>query len=438
MSARPNVIVFVLDAVQPDRLGPWGPDVRPTPNFSRMASEGVFFREYFGHMPSSFNARASMMTGRDPHTHRVAINGRPLPAEEVTLAQLLRSAGYDTVLTRRYPKGMNRGFDRNDLNEPYEKNPNAVRRVFPGLTEGEASTDMAEDLAGLVTWLRSRAQEGGDSPFFIWADEEFTHGPWRPPAPYDTMYDTEPYDGPDVSGAPMYAPDMPEKHKQKTINLFDGCVAVVDKLLGMLMDELESLGLTEDTLLIVVSDHGQLLGELDMWGKPPVLVDPVLRSTLLMRQPGTLPTGVQTNGLSIMNDIFATVLDHTGLEVPEQARRSSVNLRPLWEGSEQVREQIGLEFNMFRGTAGKGIRTTRWKYVHYPSLGTDEWKVYSPEEMWRALGWDRHMLFDLASDPGETRDVKSEHPDVLADMQMRLIDWLIASENDVPAPDPGD
>jgi arylsulfatase A-like enzyme len=437
---QPNIIVFMMDALRPDHLGPWSPETRPTPNFSRLADEGVFFREFFGHMPSSFNARASVLTGRDPHTHGVKINGRPLSAKEITLPQILREAGYATALTTPYPKGMNRGFSENTLRNRFEGDIAAVQELLPGVSDGEATTDVAQDTAALVGWLRERQNnpQRSEQPFFLWADEEFSHGPWRPPAPWDTMYDTEQYDGPDASNSLMYAPDLPERHKQKTINLFDGCIAVIDKMLGYLIDELDTLGIAEDTLLVVMSDHGQLLGELGMWGKPPVLTDPVLRSVLVMRQKGAIPAGVQPTGLGIMNDVFATLLEHAGLELPESARGQCVSLSPLWNGVAQVRDQVGLEFNSYRGTAGKGIRTEKWKYIHYASLGTDVWKEYSPAEMWERLGWDRTVLFDLESDPGETRDVKAEHPDVVADMQIRMIDWLVNSEDDVPWPDPGD
>ncbi len=434
----------MMDALRPDHLGPWSVNNRPTPNFSRLADEGVFFREFFGHMPSSFNARASVLTGRDPHTHGVKINGRPLPSKEITLPQILRDAGWLTALTTPYPKGMNRGFSENTLRKPFENDPHAVIDVLPGISEGIARTDMAQDTAALVTWLRKWAAdpERRRKPFFLWADEEFSHGPWRPPAPYDTMYDHEsnepPYTGPDAGSAPMYEPNMPTNQKRRIIDLFDGCVAVIDLLLGYLIDELDRLGLAQDTLLIVQSDHGQLLGELGMWGKPPVLTDPVLRSVLILRQPGILPAGVQTNGLAIMNDVFATVLEHVDIPVPAPATRSSISLSPLWNGTAQVRDQIGLEFNRYKGTAGKGIRTTKWKYIHYSAVGSEIWKRVSPAQMWRELGWDHALLLDLENDPGETRDVKAEYPDVTAEMQSRLISWLIDSEDDVPWPDPGD
>ena len=440
---RPNVIVFMMDALRPDHLGPWGAPARPTPNFSRMADEGVFFRNFFSHMPSSHPGRASILTGRDPHTCGIRINSRPLAATEVTLAQVLKEAGYLTATSRKFPPGLGRGFDEQELVgglSAFDAGPWDVVKQLPEMAENEAGTDMAQDTAALVKWLKDYAADASrnDKPFFFWADVEDTHEPWCPPAPFDTLYEAEPYDGPDVSCPDMYSPDMTDRQKYHAHALYDGVVALEDKYLGILLDTLDSLGLTEDTLLIVCSDHGIHLGEHDLWRKPPTLFDPVLRATLIMRRPGALAAGVQTSGLALTNDVFATVLEHVGLDVPAAAAPHCTSLRPLWEGAEQVREEIPLEFNLYKGTVGKGIRTAKWKYFYYPSVGTAPWDVGSPADFWNAKGWPKEMLFDLEADPGETKNLAGERPEVLAEMKQRLLDWLIASENDVPAPVPED
>ena len=440
---RPNVIIFMMDALRPDHLGPWGHPARPNPNFSRMANEGVFFRNFFSHMPSSHPGRASILTGRDPHTCGIRINSRPLAATEVTLAQVLKDAGYLTVTSRKFPPGLGRGFDQQELVgglSAFDAGPWDVVKQLPDMPESETETDMAQDTAALVTWLKEYAADSArnDKPFFFWADVEDTHEPWHPPAPFDTMYDDEPYDGPDVSCPDMLSPNMTDRQKKRAIALYDGVVALEDKYLGILLDTLDELSLAEDTLLIVCSDHGIHLGEHDLWRKPPTLFDPVLRATLIMRHKGALPEGVQTSGMALTNDVFATVLEHTGLEIPEAAVPHCTSLRPLWEGAEEVRDQIPLEFNLYKGTVGKGIRTKKWKYFYYPSVGEDLWDVGSPADIWKANGWAKEMLFDLENDPGEENNVIERYPDVAAEMKRRLIDWLIASENDVPAPTPED
>ena len=441
---RPNVIVFMIDTFRPDHLEPWGPPSRPTPNFKRLADEGVFFRDFFAHMPSSHPSRASVLTGRDPHTCGMRVNSRPLPAEETTLTQLLKDAGYLTAATRSesFPPGLGRGFQEVDLVRKLfasGKRPWEIVSEIPPCSDAEARSQIAQDTAALIAWLKEYVSnpDRRGRPFFFWADVEDVHGAWRPPPPFNTMYTTEPYDGPDVSTQPTYAPGMPEEQKRHAIALYDGMVAFVDKYIGILLDALEEMSLAENTLLIVMSDHAGSMGEHDMWGKMSTLYDPVLRSVLVMRQRGVLPAGVQTSGLAIMNDVFATVVEHVGLALPDAAKGYCTSLRPLWEGKRQVRDQIPLEFNLHRGTVAKGIRTERWKYIYNRWVSEERWNSgISPAEIWRSKGWARVMLFDLENDPGETVNVLDLYPEVAQEMQERLINWLIDSENNLPAPTP--
>ncbi|HRS95826.1 MAG TPA: sulfatase-like hydrolase/transferase [Candidatus Latescibacteria bacterium] len=448
--AKPNILLFMMDALRPDRLSPWGHDAvavgppHPTPNFARLAETGVFFRNCFSHMPSSHPSRASILTGRDPHTHGVRINSRPLSASETTLTQILRNAGYLTATTRTFPPGMGRGFEERGLVSkvlsPFDAGPWDIVKELPQMAEDEAGTDVAQDTTALIRWLQRYVAdpERRKHPFFLWADCEDTHEPWRPPVPYNTMYDPEPYDGPDVSCPPMYSPHLTERQVRHARALYDGVVALEDAHLGRLLDALERLGLAQDTLLIVMSDHGVHLGENHLWRKPPTLFDAVLRATLIMRLPGVIPQGRHTDGLNLVNDVFATVLDLAELEMPSGAVGQCTSLRPLWEGQQQVRNFVPLEFNLYKGTAGKGIRTERWKYFYYRSVGDLMWDTMSPADVWRGEGWPLTMLFDLENDPAESRNVADEFPQVEREMRDILLNWLIDSENDLPAPVPGD
>jgi arylsulfatase A-like enzyme len=442
-SDRPNIIIFMMDALRPDHLSPWNPSVRHTPNFARLADSGVFFRNCFSHMPSSHPSRASILTGRDPHTHGVRINSRPLPAQETTLAQILSDADYLTATTREFPPGLGRGFAEQGLVRKlsaFDSGPWDVVKELPEMATDEMQTEVAQDVTSVIQWMKDYVDgpDNGKRPFMLWADCEDTHEPWRPPSPFDTMYDTEPYSGRDVSCPPMYSPELNESETTHAMNLYDGVVALLDKHLGRLLDSLDELDLADNTLLCVLSDHGVHLGEHGLWRKPPTLFDAVLRATLIMRLPGQVPAGIQSDGIGLVNDVFPTILDLVGLDVPDAAKPHCESLRPLWSGADQVRDFVGLEFNAYKGTSGKGIRTKRWKYMYYPSLGEAVWDVGSPADIWRGNGWPDAMLFDLENDPDETVDVRAEYPEVEREMRQRLIDWLIASENDIPAPDPGD
>jgi arylsulfatase A-like enzyme len=440
---RPNVLMFMIDTFRPDHLEPWGPPAKPTPGFKRLADEGVFFRNHFAHMPSSHPARASILTGRDPHTTGIRINNVPLPAAEVTLTQLLRDAGYATALTREdtLRLGLDRGFDETGLVEELFADgakPWDIAPEIPECTEMEAGMDLPQDVAASIHWLKAHKADPTkkDQPFFLWADVEDVHGAWHAPEPFGSRYTDPDFDGPDMGRPPTHSCDMPPSHKAQAIALYDGMVALVDKYIQILLKALDDLDLVDDTLLLVMSDHAGSLGEHNMWGKMCTVYDPVLRSVLMMRYPGVVPAGVQTSGQTVMNDVFATVANIAGVEIPEQAERHCVDLAPLWQGKNEVRDVVPMEFNLYSDTVVKAVRTPKWKFIYNHSLGEKPWCKTTPTEIFRKEGWERVMLFDLENDPGETNNVIHQYPDIARDMHWKLTQWLIDSENDLSAPAP--
>jgi len=432
----PTVILIVIDALRPDHIGAWGNVQARTPNLDRIAAEGAFFRNAFAPMPSSAPSRATILTGRAPHTHGVRVNGRALPPNELTLAQIFRDSGYTTVSTGPLADGREQGFEHVGIGHAYGGPDSLARRMWDELVHEQArsggdTASMSPSVWGAVAWLR--AHHDDDAPTFLWVDmRESLHEAWRPPAPYDTMYDST-YTGRDVSVNAMYSPHLTEREIRHSYALYDGQLTYVDTRLGPLFAELDRLGLSPNTVLVVMSDHGTFMGEHMLWQKPPVLLDPVMRSTLIIRYPGVVPAGVQTSGLAQLSDVFATVLDLAGMPVPERVAGASYSLRPLWERDERVRDAVYMEFCAYKGTAGKAIRTRKWLYIYMRSVGTIPWSEgLSPADLFQAHGWSLRLLFDLDADPGATRNVVAEHPDVERDLRFRLLDWLIDSENDVP------
>jgi len=432
----PNVILVVIDALRPDHLGAWGHVQARTPNLDRVASQGVFFRNIFAPMPSSSPSRASILTGRAPHTHGVRINGRTLPGEERTLAEIFRDAGYVTVSVGQVSDGREQGFEYINIARGMGGADSLARRMWDVNARTQASLRSARPetsraVTGAITWLRSHRND--QRPAFIWLDmPENVHEAWRPPAPYSTMYDSG-YTGRDVSVNTMYSPALTEREVRHARALYDGQLTYVDKQLGPLFDEIERLGLAENTVLVVMSDHGTFMGEHALWQKPPIMLDGLMRSTLIVRYRPAVPAGVQTEHLAQLSDVFATVLDLAGQPIPEQVSGASYSLRPLWEQNRPVRDAVYMEFCSYKGTAAKAIRTPKWLYIYMRSVGTIPWgEGISPAQVFQALGWPPHLLFDLEADPGLSRNVVQEHPEVETQLRFKLLDWLIDSEDDVP------
>ena len=181
----------------------------------------------------------------------------------------------------------------------------------------------------------------------------------------------------------------------------------------------------------MVSDHGTYLGEHDLWQKAPVMFDPVMRSTLIIRQNGVVSAGVQIEHLAQLSDVFATILDLAELPVPGRAAGSSHSLRSPWESKTSVRPAVFMEFCRYKGTASKAIRSADWLYVYFESVGETRWGEISPADVLRAKDWPRRMLFDVKADPDLTANLVDAHPEIEGQLRSQLLDWLIASENDL-------
>jgi arylsulfatase A-like enzyme len=449
MDRPPNVIVVMIDALRPDHIGAWGREsaladslgsshaVRAnsavqakTPNLDRIASEGVFFRNIFAPMPSSSPARASILTGRAPHTHGVRINARSLPPEEISLVEILRDAGYTTVSAGPLRRGRDQGFDVIGLRTESDE-ADSLEDVMWDVAEYEGGgTSASESVRESIRWLQAHHDDA--VPLFLWLDlPESLHESWHPPAPYDTLYDPG-YKGRYVGGNPMYSPDMTEAELRQANALYDGQLTYVDAQVGPLFDAIDRLGMADNTILVLLSDHGTYIGEHSMWQKCPIMLDPVMRATLMIRYPGTIPAGVQTAHLAQLSDVFATLLDLTELPQPVRSVGESRSLRPTWDSDEPVRDAVFMEFCVYKGTASKAVRTPEWLYVYFRSIGELPWGNISPADVMRAQGWGNRMLFSVPDDPGFARDLASDRPDVVGQMDAKLLDWLIDSENDVP------
>ncbi|MDP6126224.1 MAG: sulfatase-like hydrolase/transferase, partial [Candidatus Latescibacteria bacterium] len=370
-------------------------------------------------------------TGRAPHTHGVRINGRPLPPKETTLAEVFLNAGYATVSISRLPEGQEQGFELINVGGDDGVDPLAWVMFDEAEYEGRdtAEGEVMPNIKGAIGWLRAHGKE---KPFFMWMDNESIHEPWRPPPPYDTMYDPD-YEGPDASINLMWSPDLPERQVRASHALCDGQISHVDDQLGLLFEELDRSGIADDTVIVVVSDHGTFMGEHDLWQKCPIMFDPVMRATLIIRPPEKVHGGAQVAHLAQLGDVFATVLDLAGVDSPEYIARESFSLQPTWRDNAPIRDNVMMEFCFYKGTASKAVRTEKWLYVYFRSSGDIPWgDGISPGEIIAAKGWKDRMLFDLVADPDLNNNVVDENPDVEREMRDLILDWLIDSENDLP------
>lgn len=429
-----NLVVIMSDQLRASSLGCYGSRWTETPNIDRLARDGVLFSRAFIEWPTSFPARCCVVTGRHVKTHRAGHNypGSYLPESEITLAEVLSEHGYATGYVSSWAgvapeTGLGQGFQFYDEElrgvstkmRSYFKGERGVGGIAYGVTEvPEEKYQTALETRSAVNWVRQHSSER----FFLWLDYRDPHPFFAPPHPYDEKYDWR--DVPLPPRPPDEFRGKPERQErarrsrgfdkmgdsdiQKAVAHYEGEVALVDKYTGLFMEELEGLGLRDRTLVVFLSDHGTFNGEHGLLGKGTIyLYEPLVHIPLILACPGRLPAGRVVDGLVEGIDIMPTVLELLGL--PRPGGVQGVSFLPLAEGrAERTRAEVYLEHGSPRDPL-RGIRTEKWKYVYSPNGGCE--------------------LYDLERDPYELSNLVDEEEDTVRDMQRRLLDWEIKTDD---------
>lgn len=357
--AARHLVIVTIDTLRADRLGVYGNTAIPTPNFDRLAREGVRALDATTHVPITRPAHASLFTGRYPSEHGIRDNiSVPLAHDVPTLAEALKGQGFATaafvssfVLSAQ--SGLNRGFDHYD--DVFQTGTSDEV-----LLVGSVQRRGDETLTRVERWLDARSPEVKARPTALWVHLYDPHDPYEPPEPFATRFAAEPYDGE---------------------------VAWTDTLLGRLRASLEARQLWDDALVVVTADHGEALGEHDETGHGFFVYEPTLKIPLVMRGPG-LPANVTVSGPFRLVDVAPTVLALLG--VPALPDTTGVDLAAhlVPEGPPITRMTYAESLTplvQYQWSDLRVIRDGSWKYILAP----------------------RPELYDLAADPGETRDLAS-------------------------------
>lgn len=276
-----SLLLVTLDTTRPDRLGCYGNDEIRTPVMDSLARDGVIFSNAVATTPTTLPSHASIMTGLYPHHHGSRANGLfPLSTAETTLAEVLSASGYATaamvstfVLDSKF--GLDQGFDLYD-----DETPSKNRLSGAYERRGDRTTDRA------IRWLRETRAD----PFFLWVHYYDPHAPYQLPN--------------SVAKATQYNP-------------YDGEIAFVDEQLGRLLEVLEDLESAEETLVVVVADHGEGLGDHGEFSHGVLIHDATLRIPLIMRAGRRLGGGVHIRRRVSQVDLVPTLLSLLGIPRPE-------------------------------------------------------------------------------------------------------------------------
>jgi arylsulfatase A-like enzyme len=419
---RPNVLLITLDAVRADRLGAYGYRLETTPALDGLARKGVRFADASVAWPKTWPSMAALITGRYPTSNGVRLRPRrPLPAENVTLAEALRDAGYATgaVVTnvnlgRAF--GFDQGFDRfveswvdealRQTGQPtFENAPGLVKRF----TNASITTRQAIELLGEL---------GARRPFFVWLHYIDPHGPYLPPPEYARLFTGARRAAPvRLEEVPPYQRQIdPETGETATDIAFyaaqyDREIRYVDDQLGLLFAMLAGRGLARNTLIVVTSDHGESLDENRYYlehGNVPYQSNAAV--PLIFALEGRLARRVVDAPVGVI-DVYPTILDLAG--APPQPGVQGTSLVPLLEGSRDGGPAFVFVESGHVEPTQLSVRRGPWKLVHLRSPRDRIWLARREVE-----------LYDLSRDPHERDDARAEYPGVAAELEAALAAWL--------------
>lgn len=388
---KPNVLLISVDTLRADRLGCYG-YARPTsPVLDGFASEAVLFRDAISQAPWTTPSHLSMLTSLYPSSHGVTgdfgrltlfLQGQgsypSLRSDALTLAELLREQGYDTLaLTGGGPMAADFGHARGF---------NVFEEGGFKLSDGV--------LARLTGWL----DQDRERPFFLFFHTYEVHSPYlRTELAHGVLTEAQiaaldglrPGEGPGDPVRPLLQ-RLGAFDVRVTSALYDSGIRYTDRHLGRLFDELRRRDLYDDTLIVVASDHGEEFGEHD----PARIYDAhctnvyeqLIHVPLLMRWPGQLPAGRRVPSAVELVDVAPTVLDLLGLPIPTTMQGRS--LVRLARGQDPGGERWTLSEATCHPPEMKALRGGRWKYV--AGFGPRGDRI-----------WEK--LFDRVQDPGELR-----------------------------------
>ena len=462
----PNILWFCTDQQRGDTIQCLGnPHVR-TPNLDALVSEGVAFTRAYCQSPICTPSRASFLTGRYPRTTRCRQNGARIPEDEVMVTRLLAEHGYDCGLVGKLHLSPCHGRVEHRVNDGY--------RVFhwshhpmPDWEENEYTQWLrgkghrwgnlyhrppdAFAWAGVpaelhqTTWCVEKAidfaMEDRDGPWLMSVNCYDPHHPFDPPPEYLDRYD------PDVLPDPAYqegelrnkprfqqidhmgayggdgisCAQATPRQRREMIAAYYAMIELIDDRFGRLMRALEASGQRENTIVVFMSDHGELLGDHGILWKGPHFYESLVRVPLIVSWPGAFVAGIRSDALVELVDIAPTLLEATGLSVPTCMQGRS--LLPVLTGEKAPdghRSSIYCEYyNAMpwhdRQAFGTMYFDGRYKMNVYHGERTGE-------------------LYDLGSDPNEFENLwdESAHRVRKAELMHRCFDQSIFTLDPLP------
>jgi arylsulfatase A-like enzyme/Tfp pilus assembly protein PilF len=364
-----NVFLITIDTLRADHVHCYGYGRIRTPALDALAKEGILFAQAFTPSPITNTSHTSILTGLLPSTHGVTDFGVPLAGKNQTLAELLKKQGYETAAfigsvvldSREFAPGLDRGFDF------YDNFPRPARTKSRWGRLERRGEDVVQHANA---WLNAHPA----SPHFVWIHLYDPHDPYEPPPPYSEIY------------------------KER---LYDGEIAYADSVLAGFVSFLKKHAWYDDSIIVVVGDHGEGLGEHHEKTHGIFLYDSTTHVPLIIKLPAQRNSGRLVKSQVRTLDIFPTVLDL--LHVSPPTRLDGESLRPYWSAAQDAGRIVFGETDYplrFGWAPLRSIRADGLKFIEAPRPELYDLNHDPLEEINNYAPWDasvqkfRAMLVD--------------------------------------------
>jgi arylsulfatase A-like enzyme/Tfp pilus assembly protein PilF len=384
----PNVLLITIDTVRADHVGAYGATKAATPTIDRLAREGVRFADATSQAPLTGPAHAAILTGQYPARFGVRDNAStPIPSGTATIATMLRNRGYRTggfvgafILGPEY--GFGQGFDTFD----------ATFARFNAGMKLQAQRRAGEVTDAALKWLDQQSALGNQH-WFAWVHYYDAHTPYDPPAPFRARFQASPYDGE---------------------------IAYVDSNIARLVAALEASGQLDRTLIVVIADHGEGLGDHGEQEHGLFLYESVLRVPWIMRLPAHASSGAVVKTQVRAIDVMPTIAAIAGVT---PSKVDGQNVMP------------------FVGGAAPRDPAPSYAETYYPKwhFGWSELKSVRVGD-WKYIDAPRPELYDLRADAAERRNAIDARGPLAGGLSNELVKlqtgFGAAATADAPQPDP--
>jgi arylsulfatase A-like enzyme len=450
MIKQPNIILLVMDSARTANMSCYGYHRTTTPKIDALAKEGTLFERAISVGSWTLPVHASLFTGLYPLNHGLTVSKDALPDNFPTLAHQLKVLGYQTasfsnnayvsevtgltqgfeVVEELWRASNPRGTKRTKMSrlikqlehfgrptKPLIRLLRAFQVMRSAMKRQRNKRDKGAQLTNekIRTWLTEARDP--DTPFFIFVNYMESHEPYYPPHPYNRRFMPNRFTSRRIERVGNNKEAIlsgSEKRRRDDLEilaaLYDGELNYLDDQIGQLVHFIESLGILNETVLVITSDHGDSLGEHNHLGHRMTLYEPLVHVPLIVRYPARFQPGTRVAQQVSLIDLYPTFLAVAGANLSHVPLNGFHSLTmPPGSGERPFLIAENTAPKSLNGVVSRMLRAERYKYI---------WKSNQ-----------RHELYDLVKDPNELNNLVEVEQQVARNMHEQLAAWQRSLEN---------